>query len=178
MKKRTLLLASIVALLSLDARGAIGAGSSVAASQDDRLAPLVWLVGTWTGQAKAPDGSLSTVELTYQWADHKRAMKYTVARRVGENLVTILEGTCAWHPGRKQLVLWEVDHEGNVTESIVVAHGSRVSYQEMIYAASGLTEAVRAEAVRDGDRRFVFRASVPRAGEWPVVFEATYTRTR
>jgi hypothetical protein len=159
--------------------GIVPASAQPTIDDQGRLAPVAWLVGgTWVGEAKAPDGSISTVELTYAWADHRKAMKYSIVRRVGNRLVPALDGICAWHPGKKQIVLWEVDNDGNVTESILVPHGTRVSFDEMLYAAAGTTQPVRAEIARQGENDFLFKAAIPKGGEWVVVFEARYTRKR
>ncbi len=87
-----------------------------------------------------------------------------------------VEGICAWHPARKTLALWEVDQDGNLTESTLSADAARIRYDEVIHGADGSALPVRAEAVREGDDRFVFKASVEKDGTWPVVFEAVYVR--
>jgi hypothetical protein len=138
---------------------------------------LAWLVGgIWSAESKLPDGSPATIEATFHWAGHRRALKYSLVRRSGGRVLPSVEGICGWHPARKTLVLWEMDQDGNLTESTLRAEGPKVSYDEVIYGADGSVLPVRAEAVREGDDRFVFKASVEKDGAWPVVFEAVYQR--
>jgi hypothetical protein len=138
---------------------------------------LAWLVGgVWSAESKLPDGSPATIEATFHWAGHRRALKYSLVRRSGGRVLPSVEGICGWHPARKTLVLWEMDQDGNLTESTLRAEGPKVSYDEVIYGADGSVLPVRAEAVREGDDRFVFKASVEKDGAWPVVFEAVYQR--
>lgn len=75
-------------------------------------------------------------------------------------------------------MLWEVDQQGNLTESTLSADGARVCYDEVIHGVDGSTLSVLAEVVREGDDRFVFKASVEKDGTWPVVFEAVCVRKR
>jgi hypothetical protein len=137
---------------------------------------LAWLLGRWTADTRLPDGTPATIEADFQWANHKRAIKYSLVKRTGGSVLPAVEGICAWHPTKRTLVLWEVDQDGNVTESTLLAEASKVVYDEVIHGADGSALPVRAEALREGDDRFVFRASVEKDGSWPVVFEAVYIR--
>jgi hypothetical protein len=158
--------------------GATPASAAAPPSQPvDPIQSLSWLVGgTWIADGKLPDGSPATVEATFEWAHHKRAVKYAIVKRSAGRVFPTIEGLCGWHPGRKTLVLWEVDQDGSLTESTVRVGGNRLSYDEVIYSINGSRLPVRAEAVRESEDRFVFRASIEKDGSWPVVFEAAYSR--
>jgi uncharacterized damage-inducible protein DinB len=138
---------------------------------------LAWLLGTWTADGKLPDGTPATIEATFRWANHRRAIKYSIIKRAGGRVLPSVEGLCGWHPTKKTLVLWEVDQDANLTEGTLVAEPRRIAYQEVIHGADGSALPVRAETVRDGEDRFVFKASVEKDGSWPVVFEAVYRRS-
>jgi uncharacterized damage-inducible protein DinB len=151
-------------------------GRSAAKAAQNPVEALAWLLGRWTADSKLADGTSATIEADFQWTNHKRAIKYSLVKRAGGRLLPAGEGICGWHPPKRTLVLWEVDQDGNVTESTLLAEASKVVYDEVIYGADGSALPVRAEALRQGDDRFVFRASVEKDGSWPVVFEAVYSR--
>jgi hypothetical protein len=118
------------------------------------------------GAEKMPEG-----DYAFRPASEVRSFAQLVA-----HIAPAVEGICGWHPTKKTLVLWDVDQDGNVTESTLLAEASKVVYDEVIHGADGSALPVRAEALREGDDRFVFRASVEKDGSWPVVFEAVYSR--
>lgn len=168
------LLAPTVAVAQPADRGSANAASTQASNPVEVLA---WLVGgVWRAESKLPNGTPATIEATFHWANHGKALKYSLVKRSAERVLPSVEGLCGWHPTRKTLVLWEIDQDGNLTESTLKAEGTRVKYDEVIHGADGSTLPVRAEAVREGADRFVFRASVEKGGAWPVVFEAVYVR--
>jgi len=169
--KRFLYLAFVVMLLP----AAPLAAESTSENPLDRIA---WMVGTWIGEKKAADGTPEIVEVTFDWAGHKKIIFYKISSKQEDRTTTITEGMCGWHPGKKQLVLWEFDNEGNLYESVMVVHGNKQSYEEMLYQANGATTPVRAEVMRENDNRFSFKAFVPKNGEWPEVFHLTYDRVR
>ncbi len=141
------------------------------------LEQLAWLVGgTWIAETTTPDGNTATVEATYRWADHRQAIQYTLLRRSAGKVQPALEGICGWHPVKKQLVLWEMDAKGSLTEGTVTVKEGGQHHEEVIYGADGSTLPVRAEITRDGDDSFLFRALVEKDGEWTEVFRSTYRR--
>jgi hypothetical protein len=143
------------------------------------LEQLAWMVGgTWTAVTTLPSGDRATIEATFEWTSHKRAIRYSVVRKAAGRVMPALEGMCVWHPGRKQLALWEIDADGNLTESTLRAEGRTLSYDEVIHPADGSSFPVRAEAIRESDDRFSFKAFVEKDGRWPVVFQADYKRVR
>lgn len=142
------------------------------------LEPVAWLVGTWAGTATAADGTRSTVEAIFAWADHGKLLEYAVTRRAGDELVASVAGVCGWHPGQRQIVLWEIDADGSLTEATVTALGDTLDLQELVYAVDGTTLPVRARTVREGDDAFLFLASVPKDGSWTEVFRQRYERVR
>ena len=144
--------------------------------EDNPLDQIAWMVGDWIGERKAADGIPETIEVTFEWASHKKIIYYKIVRKPGDGAVASTEGMCGWHPGKKQFVLWEFDQEGNLYESVMVVHGNGQSLQEMLYQVNGATTPVRAEVVRENENRFSFKASVPKNGAWPEVFQVTYNR--
>lgn len=174
MTTRIMLAISVIMILAGSERG-----RAQTQANPNALDRIAWLVGgTWVAESKTPDGAPVTTEATYHFTSHRKAIRYSIVRKIEGKEVPVLEGLCGWHPGKKQLVIWEVDFEGNVTESILVVQDKTMSYNEMIFATAGSTQPVRAEAIREGDDQFVFRASVPKGGQWPVVFEARYQRRK
>jgi hypothetical protein len=143
---------------------------------DPRLSPLAWLVGTWTGESRTPDGRPASNVFSFAWAPHKKAFVYEITRTVGGVTEPAMVGLCAWHPVKKQIVLWESSAEGDLTESTVRVDGARLAYEETIFGANGLELPVRAEAERRGDDAFTFTARVRQNDEWKVVFETTWRR--
>lgn len=173
--KKSFLASTLLSILLL----CIMTVDSKAASSENPLDEIAWLVGgTWVAESKTPEASPVTTEAAFDWASHKKAILYSIVRKYENKTVPTLEGVCAWHPGKKQLVLLEVDNEGNLTESIVTVYGTKVSYEELIYQASGTTQPVRAQTTREGEDAFIFSASVPQEGEWRDVFLARYKRVK
>jgi hypothetical protein len=139
---------------------------------------LAWLVGTWKGDGRTPDGQPATNTFTFEWTPSRTAFKYTIDRTAGGVTVPALVGLCTWHPAKSAFVLLEVSDRGEVTDGVLRIHGDRYAYEETISGSDGTVLPVRAEAVREGDDAFVFRASVQQGGDWKVVFETTWRRVR
>jgi hypothetical protein len=167
---------SILIVLLMVAAAGVASGQATA-SGDAALAPLAWLVGTWTGEGKTPDGRAATNEITYAWTADRKAIQYSLARRAGGVTDIALAGLCGWHPVRKRLVLWEMDSQGNLTEGAIAVVNGVQTHDEVIYGADGSTLPVRAEVRRKGADAFVFRALVEKGGAWVQVFETTYVRS-
>jgi hypothetical protein len=142
------------------------------------LTQLAWLVGTWRGESKTPDGKPATNVFTFEWAPGRTAFRYTIERTSGGVTVPALVGLCTWHPAKSAFVLLEVSDRGDVTESLLRAQGERYTYEETIFGADGTVLPVRAEAERDGDDTFIFRARVQQGGDWKIVFATTWRRVR
>lgn len=167
----------LLSIICLSAAGPVAAQTTYAG--DNPLDQIAWVVGgTWVAKSKAPDGSSVTIQFACKWASHKRLITYTIIKKYVDKTVPTIEGMIGWHPGKKQLVLWEMDNEGNLTESLLIVTGNNLSYNEVIYKKDGATLPVRAETIRQGEDAFVFKASVPKEGEWLEVFRADYQRVK
>lgn len=144
------------------------------------LDPIAWLVGgTWVTTTKASDGSLVTIEVTFEWASHKKLIKYTIINpNYGGKAVPTHEGICGWHPGKKQLVLWETDNDGNLTEAVLIAQGNKLLLEELFYRADGTTRPQRVEVVRESADEFTFKAWVPKEGEWVEAVRFKYKHVK
>jgi len=127
---------------------------------------------------QAPDGSPVITEVVFDWASHKKLITYSIIRKYGAKTVPTIEGMCGWHPGKKQLVLWEMDNHGNLTEAMLIVNGNKQSYEELLYQADGSTLPIRAQGIREGEDVFIFKASIPKEGEWVEVFRADYKRVK
>jgi hypothetical protein len=169
---------TIIALLSLLSLAASADGrAQSAAAADPPLSPIAWLVGTWTGEGKTPDGRPATNEITYEWTANRQAIRYALVRRVGGVTDIGLSGLCAWHPVKKRIVFLEMDSQGSLTEGTIAVVNGVQTHDEIIYAADGSTLPVRAEVRRQGAEAFVFRALVEKGGAWVEVFQTTYVRS-
>jgi hypothetical protein len=142
------------------------------------LEGLAWLVGTWRADATAPDGAAATNEFRFERAPHGKAFHYAIHQTSRGLTTPRVVGLCAWHPVKQRFSLWEVDAAGAVTEGTLEIAGQAHSYEETIYSPDGSTLPVRAEAVRDGQDTFQFKARIEQGGEWKVVFQATWRRVK
>jgi hypothetical protein len=175
---KTALAGVVVGVLML---GGVEFGRIVAQATPDAGRPLdelAWLVGTWKGPGRTPDGRPATNTFRFEWAPGRNAFRYTIDRTADGTTEPAVVGLCAWHPAKKRFVLLEVGGTGDVTESVLTVSGGNYAYEETIYGRDGSTLPIRAEAVREGDDAFVFRARMEQHGEWKVVFETTWRRVR
>jgi hypothetical protein len=170
--KRFLVLSSLFAALVAP----LNSGSQAAPAQDANLASLNWLVGTWRGEGRTPDGKPATNEFRFERSPNGKAFQYTILRTAEGKTSPVLVGLCAWHPAKRQLMLWEVDGEGALTESTLTVAGDTLDYREVIHGADGSILPVRARGIRQGTDTFRFTASIEQKGEWRQVFETTWRR--
>lgn len=144
--------------------------------QSDPLEQLAWIVGTWAAEVKGPDGSPMAIRTTYDWAGHRKALKYVVAFRSKDTTTVQYEGTYYWHPGKKSLAMLQIDRYGNVTESTATVDGKVMNQVNAVAAVDGAKREQRVELVRDGNDSFSFRALIPKGREWTEAVAFRYTR--
>jgi hypothetical protein len=160
--------------------GIFGMTSAPAADEgQSTLDNLAWLVGgKWVAKIKSPDGGALVVEAQFEWAGHKKAIKYEIVFRGKEKPVTQYEGIYWWHPGKKQLARLQIDRAGNVTESLAAFDGDKMKQENIQSRADGKKQEQRVELTRDGDDAFVFKAFVQKDGNWVEAAAFKYTRER
>ena len=169
MKRVPLGIAFLVLTLSLRVSGA-------APPAGDPLAPLGWFVGTWVADITGADGKPLRVETKFEWAEHGRALKYSIHFKSGDQTIPQYEGMYFWHPAKKQIVMIQVDRNGNVTESVAKLEGGTLTQENQATTADGVTRPQRVSVERDGDNAFRFVALVRRDGQWVEGLRLTYTR--
>jgi hypothetical protein len=146
------------------------------ADEKDPLAALAWCVGgKWVTEVADADKPL-TIQTTFEWAGHKKAIKYAITVTAGGKTTTQYEGAYWYHPGKKSLVMLQIDKLGNVTESIVTPDATGFKQTNTVSAVDGAKREQRVEVVRDGDDAFNFRARVPKDGDWVEAVTFTYKR--
>ena len=96
------------------------AGYSPQAAAPDaatRLEPLAWLVGgTWTTEEPDAVGGRQRVFVRGRWAPTRSAILFDVSYESAGRTVAQYDGMYLWHPGRRALVLWQVNRKGEVNE--------------------------------------------------------------
>ena len=170
MKSASLALAALLILMQSSQGAAPPAG--------DPLEALSWFVGTWEAEIKASDGRAMRVETKFEWAEHGRALKYSIHFHSGDGSVAQYEGLYFYHPAKKHIAMIQVDRSGNVTESVASLNGDTMEQENQATTADGTTRPQRVRAVRMGDDAFEFTALVQRDGEWVQGISLTYKRQR
>jgi hypothetical protein len=146
------------------------------ADEKDSLASLAWCVGgKWVHEVPDADKPI-TIETTFEWAGHKKAIRYTITFTAGGKTTTQYEGTYWYHPGKQSLVMLQIDRLGNVTESTVTPDATGFKQTNTVSAVDGAKREQRVEVVRDGDDAFTFRAKVPKDGDWVEAVTFAYKR--
>lgn len=147
-----------------------------AAAPKDPLEPLAWLIGTWAAAVKGPDGAPLAFRTTFDWAGHKKALKFAVTFKAKDATVAQYEGMYYWHPGKKCLAMLQIDRYGNVTESSATVDGKNMTQVNVVAVVDGAKREQRVEMIRYGDDAFTFRALVPKDGRWAEAVAFRYTR--
>ena len=146
---------------------------------EDPLRPLAWTVGgTWVAEVKRPDGKPLKVETTFEWASHRKALRYTIVIRTDTGTVPQYEGLYWWDPGAKEIHMLQIDRQGNVTKSVATFAGNTMTQKNQLTRADGTKQEQRVELVRDGDDAFSFKALLQKGGEWAEAARFTYKRVR
>jgi hypothetical protein len=147
--------------------------AATSASLDD----IAWLVGgTWTAEWKDAQGKTLFIDVTYRWADHRKAIAHRIVTR-GERGATPTHEGLAWLDGAtKQLRLTEVDHNGHATTGTLTVGAGRVEIVETMVTAGGASHELRAEMLRRGSDAFTFIAYSRKGGAW--VHEITFEYRR
>jgi hypothetical protein len=166
------ILFAVATLATLVSRCALAA----APPAGDPLAPLGWFVGTWVADITGSDGKPLRVETKFEWAEHGRALKYSIHFKTGDQTIPQYEGMYFWHPAKKQIAMIQVDRNGNVTESIAKVEGDTLTQENQATTADGTTRPQRVAVVRDGNDAFRFKALVQREGNWVEGLNLTYKR--
>ncbi|MFO0808870.1 MAG: hypothetical protein U0746_09625 [Gemmataceae bacterium] len=146
------------------------------ATAKDPLEPLAWCVGKWTADVKGADGTPLHIETTFDWAGHRKAIKFAVAFTAGGKTNVQYDGIYYWHPGKQKIAMLQVDKAGNVTESTAVAERDTVRQENAVALIGGAKGEQRVEITRKGDDAFEFRAKILKDKEWVEVVGFTYKR--
>lgn len=145
------------------------------------LEPLHWFVGgTWIAEVKPPNGEASalTIELKFDWAENKKALKYTIVFKQDEREEPHCDGMYWWDPSKKEARLLQVDADGNVTESVLDTRSEPLKQHNRHTRRDGTVHEQRVEISRNGDDAFQMRAFMPKDGEWVQVGAFDYRRVR
>jgi hypothetical protein len=143
------------------------------------LNTLAWTIGgKWVAETKGADDSPLGVEVTFQWASHRKAINYAIVIKSKDKTIPQYEGTYFWHPGKKQVALLQLDALGNVTESTLTADGMVLKQENVLTSEDGSKHEQRVEIVREGDDAFQFNAFVPKEGKWVKAVTFQYKRVR
>ncbi len=146
---------------------------------DRALEQLAWAVGgKWVSELKGPDGSPLTVETTFDWSGHRKSIKYAVVFKFQEKSTTQYEGVYWWSPEKKQLMMLQIDGQGNVTESTLVKEGDQFKQRNTVTLADGTKREQRAEFTREGDDVFAFKAFIRKGDDWAEAVALKYKRVR
>lgn len=169
--------ATVVVALAALTSGELVAQSSTEA--DTELAKLSWLVGgKWVAEVKSQDGNPLRVEVKFDWASNKKAIRYSILFHQNGKDTPQYEGMYWWHPSKKQMAMLQINRHGDVTEAVVAIDGEHFRQTNTLTRADGTTQEQRAEFDRLGDEAFAFRAFVPKGTEWAEAVSFKYTRTR
>ena len=146
---------------------------------DGSIEQLAWAVGgKWVAELKGADGGPLTAETTFEWAGHRKSIKYVVQFKTAEKTTSEYEGTYYWNPEKKQLALLQIDRKGNVTEALLTVKGDQFKQENALILADGTRRQVRAEFTREGDDVFAFKAFVLNGEEWVEAVAIKYKRVR
>ena len=96
------------------------AAPAAPATSAEGIAPLAWMVGgTWVGEEPGAGGATLKVLMTARWAETRNAILFDVAFESAGKRTAQYNGMFLWHPGRKNLTLWQINRKGEVAEGEV-----------------------------------------------------------
>lgn len=146
---------------------------------ENPLDELAWLVGgKWVAEIKTPKGDSMTVETTFEWSGHKKALKYAIAFKSKEATVPQYEGLYWWNPAKKALTLLQLDRQGNMTEAVLTVEKGKFFQKNTLTRPDGKTQEQRAQFERVNDDTFLFKAFVQKDDEWVEAVAFQYKRIR
>jgi hypothetical protein len=151
---------------------------------DTVLARLEWLVGgSWTaatsgGRALVPPAlrRASAIQVDYRWGPGRRGLAYTVLARVAGRPELKAEGWVFTHPETGELVLRELDADGNVTRGTASLGPDGFTLTERLLSPGGAGWDLRAEVTRQGPDAFLFQGSYAVNGGWQLALVLEYRR--
>ncbi len=146
---------------------------------DSPLDELGWFVGgTWTAEEKSGDGSPLIVRLSCRWADTKTAILFHVSFVAGGKQVPHYDGMFVWHPGKRKLLLWQVNRKGEVAEGELTVEGKEINQVVHVSHPDGKEHFLKAHYERLSNDAFRFKAyfRVSETAEWQDALDIVYKR--
>ncbi len=143
------------------------------------LDELGWFVGgTWTAEEEGSDGSALLVKMNCHWAENKNAILFNVRFVSGGKEIPQYEGMFVWHPGKRKLVLWQVNRKGEVAEGELTVEGKEMRQTVRVSHPDGKEHFLKANYERLGNDAFRFKAyfRLSESAEWQDALDLVYKR--
>ncbi len=122
-------------------------------ANEDKLADLGWLVGTWVMKSK--DGE---ARLSFTWDDNKTRILCHMARKQGGRFTTSSKQVIGLDPQRGQLHSWHFDAEGGHGQSLWSRDGHRWVLDAIGVLPDGTPTAAMNILTRLSDNKFTWRS--------------------
>jgi len=137
------------------------------------LQPLDWMTGgTWTAEAKPPNGLVTKVESRIRWAPNGHAIEFVT----NFNGMAHYNGVYAWDPAAKTIRFFYTSAEGELTVGTAKPTSDGAEQEFDITDGNGNVNHFRSLIKRTGPDDYDWNVQAKRNGEWAVLISLHYTR--
>jgi uncharacterized protein (TIGR02246 family) len=127
-----------------------------AATPQDHLSDLGWLVGKWEEADKSND---LTIESQYSWARGGNFITRNVTVKHGEDITLQGWQIIGWDPVEEKIRVWTYDDEGGFSDGYMTRDGERWLLRETGYASDGSRTASEDTITRLSNDRFSWESN-------------------
>ena len=146
----------------------------------DPLAPLAFLVGAdWEAALPVhPDGTHDAIHAHFEWANNHRAIRISNAFVAAGKPQPYIDGIYTWHPGKKAIVFWYVDGEGNLYEGTVRSDQGMLVHEFQTTGADGSVADYTARVTPMGTNAWTNEIFARKEGKLTPMVKVRYERVK
>lgn len=144
------------------------------------LAPLESLVGgIWLASLPAPkDQPSAQIELRFQWAENKQAIRFESAFLRGDKRQPYTDGFYAWNAAKRKVAIFYTDSGGNLTEGLITSEGDTLVNDLVSIGPNGKAEPIQVRLTKDGTDAFTNAIFLQKDGTWMPFVTVRYERKK
>ena len=120
------------------------------------LAPLASLVGgVWVGALPPPpSGPSMSIELRFEWAENKQAIRFDSSFVQGEKRKAYTSGMYGWNAAKGKITIYYMDSGGNLTEGDITLEDGVLVNELLSTDPKGQVTPIRVKLTKVGDNVF------------------------